>query len=51
MEILADPDFNFAMTNGAVYGFAAGLAAFFSAWIGERIAAKVVPDELPQKKD
>ncbi|MBO4492384.1 MAG: sodium:solute symporter family protein [Lentisphaeria bacterium] len=51
VEILADPDFNFAMTNGAVYGFAAGLAAFFSAWIGERIAAKVVPDELPLKKD
>jgi len=50
-ETLADADFNFAMTNGAVYGFAAGVAAFFSAWLGERIAGRMVPDALVQKKD
>ena len=51
METLGAADFNFTMTNGAVYGFAAGVLAFFAAWLGERISGRVVPDALPQKKD
>ena len=37
---LSSPEFEFQLTNGAVFGFAAGLIAFFASYVGERISER-----------
>ena len=39
-EMLSSDHFQFALTNGAVYGFGAGVVAFFTAYAGERLSKK-----------
>lgn len=39
-EKLAAPEFEFQLTNGAVFGFAAGLIAFTASFLGEIISTK-----------
>ncbi|MBR2357003.1 MAG: sodium:solute symporter family protein [Lentisphaeria bacterium] len=39
-EKLAAPEFEFQLTNGAVFGFAAGVTAFIASFMGELISAK-----------
>ena len=39
-EKLAAPEFEFQLTNGAVFGFAAGVIAFIASFMGELISAK-----------
>ncbi len=37
-EKLSSPQFEFQLTNGAVFGFGAGIIAFFASYSGERIS-------------
>ena len=39
-EKLASDTFNFQLTNGAVFGFAAGIVAFTTSYVGERISKR-----------
>jgi Na+/proline symporter len=44
-EKMASGSFKFQLTNGAVFGFAAGLIAFFASFTGERISRKIRDDD------
>ena len=37
-EKLSSPQFEFQLTNGAVFGFGAGVIAFFSSYFGELVS-------------
>ena len=37
-EKLSSSQFEFQLTNGAVFGFGAGIIAFFASYIGEKIS-------------
>ena len=39
-EKLAAPEFEFQLTNGAVFGFAAGIIAFAASFLGEMITER-----------
>jgi len=52
-EKLSSDSFEFQLTNGAVFGFAAGLIAFFTSFFGERISKHyhaVDTEDRPRKK-
>jgi Na+/proline symporter len=54
-EKLSSPDFEYQLTNGAVFGFGAGIIAFFSSYFGERISKRLRTDkdsdeDRPRKK-
>ena len=50
-EKLSSDGFEFQLTNGAVFGFAAGLIAFIASYIGERISKGYqAQEERPRKK-
>lgn len=40
-EIMGSDKFDVILTNGAVYGFAAGVIAFFASYLGERITERI----------
>ena len=40
-EIMGCSEFDVILTNGAVYGFAAGVIAFFASYIGERLTERM----------
>ncbi len=42
-EKLASDQFDFELTNGAVFGFAAGVIAFFTSYLGERLSKRFQP--------
>jgi len=47
---LASDTFKFQLTNGAVFGFAAGIIAFFSSYSGERLAKKFRGDDDDERR-
>lgn len=47
-DVLASDEFQFILTNGAVYGFFTGVFAFFSACFGEWIAERKVPNAVEE---
>ena len=47
---LASDTFKFQLTNGAVFGFAAGIIAFFSSYFGERLAKKFRGDDDDERR-
>ena len=40
-EIMSSDKFDVVLTNGAVYGFAAGVIAFFASYFGERLTDRI----------
>ena len=40
-EIMGSDKFDIILTNGAVYGFAAGVIAFFASYLGERLTERI----------
>ena len=40
-EIMGSDEFDIILTNGAVYGFAAGVIAFFASYLGERLCERI----------
>ena len=44
-EKISSPDFQYHLTNGAVFGFAAGLLAFFTSYLGERITKRLCNEQ------
>ena len=40
-EIMGSPEFDVILTNGAVYGFLAGVIAFFASYFGERLTCRI----------
>lgn len=49
-EKLAAPEFEFQLTNGAVFGFAAGIIAFTAAFLGEIITERGSKDKETKHK-
>ena len=40
-EIMSSDEFDVVLTNGAVYGFVAGVIAFFTSYLGERLTIRI----------
>ena len=53
-EKIATPQFQYHLTNGAVFGFASGLLAFFASYLGEKLTKRICRSnfehDLPEKK-
>jgi SSS family transporter len=48
VEIMGSDEFDIVLTNGAVYGFIAGIIAFITSYLGERLCLKVTESEYEE---
>ena len=53
-EKISTPQFQYHLTNGAVFGFASGIIAFFASYFGERLTKRICnvnfEEDFPGKK-
>ena len=53
-EKISTPQFQYHLTNGAVFGFASGIIAFFASYFGERLTKRICnvnfEEDFPSKK-
>jgi Na+/proline symporter len=48
-EIMGSDEFDIILTNGAVYGFIAGIIAFVTTYFGERLCFKITESEFEEE--